>query len=68
MMQYRNYLLMAAGLSICCSSAHSTGDRVIALGNERYNGTTKVEFTTQALSQVDFFKLDPAPNATTWDS
>lgn len=67
-MQLRAYLLAAASLLGCCSSAHSTEDRVILLTNQPYNGTTKVEFTSQALGQVDFFKLDPAPNATTWDS
>lgn len=67
MMQFRT-LLAVAGLSICCSSAQIIGDRVISLENKRYNGTTKVEFTTEALGQADFFKLDPAPNATTFDS
>ncbi len=59
---------LAVTLSIFCSTAQCARDRVISLGNTRYNGTSKVEFTSQALGQADFFKLDPAPNATTFDS
>ncbi|KAJ5797999.1 uncharacterized protein N7503_007295 [Penicillium pulvis] len=59
---------LAVVLSTCCAVAQSAQDRVILLGDKRYNGTSKVEFTSQALGQADFFKLDPAPNATSFDS
>ncbi|KAK6602625.1 hypothetical protein H4I95_06562 [Botrytis cinerea] len=62
------FWMLGASLSACCSAAHVTQDRLISLSNEEYNGTTKVEFVTKALGQADFFKLDPAPNATTFDS
>ncbi|KAF5875240.1 uncharacterized protein Bfra_003693 [Botrytis fragariae] len=60
--------MLGAGLSACCSAAHITQDRLVSLSSENYDGTTKVELITKGLGQVDFFKLDPAPNATTFDS
>ncbi|PSR82757.1 hypothetical protein BD289DRAFT_370867 [Coniella lustricola] len=59
--------VLAATLS-SSASAQTSEDRVISLGSNYFNGTTKVEFITQSLGQVDHFKLDPAPNDTTWDS
>lgn len=62
-------LLAAAAISAStCSAETNTGDRVIQLGKDFYNGTTKVQFTTEALGEADFFKIDPGPNATTFDS
>ncbi|KAI8276434.1 hypothetical protein K4K59_009784 [Colletotrichum sp. SAR11_240] len=51
----------------CLAGTHNE-DRVIQLGKDYYNGTTKVQFTTEALGEADFFKIDPGPNATTFDS
>ncbi|KAJ5910032.1 hypothetical protein N7504_004675 [Penicillium tannophilum] len=59
---------LAVVLSTCYSVAQSAQERVTLLGDKRYNGTSKLEFTSQALGQADFFKLDPAPNATSFDS
>ncbi|KAK1624844.1 hypothetical protein BDP81DRAFT_500049 [Colletotrichum phormii] len=62
-------LLAAAAVSASsCAAETNTGDRVIQLGKGYYNGTTKVQFTTEALGEADFFKIDPGPNATTFDS
>lgn len=67
-MKSQPVVLAAASLFVSCLADREGADRVIMLSNQRYNGTTKVEFTSQALGQADFFKLDPAPNATTFDS
>ncbi|KAJ3544000.1 hypothetical protein NM208_g3285 [Fusarium decemcellulare] len=66
-MRIKSFSLAAICLSVF-SSAHTTEDRVISLDNKRYNGTTQVEMKSQALGQADFFKLNPAPNASTFDS
>lgn len=67
MMQFGAYCLAVIGLS-GFSWAQRTGDRVISLDNKPYNGTTQVEMRSQSLGQADFFKLNPGPNATTFDS
>ncbi|KAI3531953.1 hypothetical protein CSPX01_13817 [Colletotrichum filicis] len=69
MKQIKACLLAAVAVpASTCSAETSTGDRVIQLGKDLYNGTTKVQFTTEALGEADFFKIDPGPNATTFDS
>lgn len=70
MVNLYNFLLAASPVlaAYSSSSAETTGDRVISLGPGQYNGTSNVEFITTSLGQADFFKVDPAPNATTFDS
>lgn len=69
MVSLYNILLAASPvLAIYSSSAEATGDRVISLGPDGFNGTSNVEFISTSLGQADFFKVDPAPNDTTFDS